>query len=79
MASPCPTPDTYNLFVKFSLLMSCPWERDTRSDVCAIFRTMILMLLPMSSRIVSVPSTMVSLFAARASSWRSPNIPGTSD
>eukprot|EP00959_Pyramimonas_sp_CCMP1952_P373934 7831420-Pyramimonas_sp.AAC.1 len=40
---------------------------------------MILILLPMSSRIVSAPSTMVPLFAARASSWRSPNIPGTSD
>eukprot|EP00959_Pyramimonas_sp_CCMP1952_P142929 2992143-Pyramimonas_sp.AAC.1 len=33
----------------------------------------------MSNRIVSIPSTVVPLFAARASSWRSPNIPGTSD
>eukprot|EP00959_Pyramimonas_sp_CCMP1952_P058690 1225375-Pyramimonas_sp.AAC.1 len=40
---------------------------------------MILMLLPMSSRIASVPSTMAPLFAARASSWRSQNVPGISD
>eukprot|EP00959_Pyramimonas_sp_CCMP1952_P250375 5233334-Pyramimonas_sp.AAC.1 len=79
MEAPCPTQDTHNLFVKFSLLTSHPWERDTRSDVCAVFRPMTLMLLPMSSRIVSMPSTMVPLFAARASSWRYPNIPGTPD
>eukprot|EP00959_Pyramimonas_sp_CCMP1952_P378115 7920534-Pyramimonas_sp.AAC.1 len=58
--------------------MSCPWERGTCSNVCAIFRPMMLMLLPMSRRVVSIPPTMVPLFAARASSWRSPNIPGTS-
>eukprot|EP00959_Pyramimonas_sp_CCMP1952_P267340 5589608-Pyramimonas_sp.AAC.1 len=33
----------------------------------------------MSSRIVSIPSTMAPLFAARANSWRSPNVPGSSD
>eukprot|EP00959_Pyramimonas_sp_CCMP1952_P380072 7962131-Pyramimonas_sp.AAC.1 len=58
--------------------MACPWERDTCSNVCAVFRPMMLMLLPMCKRIVSSPSAMVPLFAARASSWRSPNIPGTS-
>eukprot|EP00959_Pyramimonas_sp_CCMP1952_P062147 1298872-Pyramimonas_sp.AAC.1 len=75
-----PDPDTHSLFVRFSFLMSCPWDRNARSNVCAVVRQIIWMLLPMFSRIISVlPSTMVSLFAARASSWRSPNIPGTSD
>eukprot|EP00959_Pyramimonas_sp_CCMP1952_P382314 8011049-Pyramimonas_sp.AAC.1 len=59
--------------------MSCPWDRDTRSDVCAVFRPTMLTLLPMPSRIVSIPSTIVPLFAARANSWRSQNIPDNSD
>eukprot|EP00959_Pyramimonas_sp_CCMP1952_P024352 510930-Pyramimonas_sp.AAC.1 len=33
----------------------------------------------MSRRIVSIPSTEVPLFAARADSWRSPSVPGTSE
>eukprot|EP00959_Pyramimonas_sp_CCMP1952_P000080 1419-Pyramimonas_sp.AAC.1 len=59
--------------------MACPWERDTCSNVCAVFRAMMLLLLPMSKWTVSISSTTVPLFAAKASSWRSPNIPGTSD
>eukprot|EP00959_Pyramimonas_sp_CCMP1952_P029026 608939-Pyramimonas_sp.AAC.1 len=59
--------------------MSCPWERGTRSHVCAVFRFRIMVLLPMSSRIVGIPSAMAPLLAARASSWHSPNVPGTSD
>eukprot|EP00959_Pyramimonas_sp_CCMP1952_P034114 715071-Pyramimonas_sp.AAC.1 len=46
MAAPCPAQDAYNLFVRLSLLMSSPWERDTRSNVCAAFGPMISMLLP---------------------------------
>eukprot|EP00959_Pyramimonas_sp_CCMP1952_P001842 37776-Pyramimonas_sp.AAC.1 len=67
MAAPCPAPDTHDLFVWCSSL-SCPWGRDTRSNVCAVSRPMMLMLLLMSNRIVSVPSTMVPLFAARPTS-----------
>eukprot|EP00959_Pyramimonas_sp_CCMP1952_P432808 9063744-Pyramimonas_sp.AAC.1 len=67
--APCPAPDMQSLFVKFSSLMSCPRERDARSNVCAYFRPTMLMLLPVSSRIVSIPSTMVPLFAAKANSW----------
>eukprot|EP00959_Pyramimonas_sp_CCMP1952_P126604 2647802-Pyramimonas_sp.AAC.1 len=48
MATPCHAPDTYHLFVKLSFLMPCPWERGTRSNVCAVLRPMILMLLPVS-------------------------------
>eukprot|EP00959_Pyramimonas_sp_CCMP1952_P181248 3790009-Pyramimonas_sp.AAC.1 len=44
----------------------------------APFSTM-LTLLPMSRRIVSIPSAIVPLFEARAKSWRYPNIPGASD
>eukprot|EP00959_Pyramimonas_sp_CCMP1952_P318355 6661671-Pyramimonas_sp.AAC.1 len=40
---------------------------------------MIFTLLPMSKRLVSMPPTMVPLFAASANSWRYPNSPGTSD
>eukprot|EP00959_Pyramimonas_sp_CCMP1952_P421492 8830022-Pyramimonas_sp.AAC.1 len=78
VAAPCPAPDTRNLFVRFSFLTSCPWGRDTGSNVCAVFTPMILLLLPMSNRIVSMPSNMVPLFDARANSWCSPNIPGAS-
>eukprot|EP00959_Pyramimonas_sp_CCMP1952_P188130 3934090-Pyramimonas_sp.AAC.1 len=41
--------------------MACPWERGTDSNVCAVLRPMMLMLLPMSKRIVRIPSTMVPL------------------
>eukprot|EP00959_Pyramimonas_sp_CCMP1952_P436989 9149481-Pyramimonas_sp.AAC.1 len=59
--------------------MACPWERDTCSKACAVFTPIMLILLPKPQRIVNIPLIIIQLFAAKASSWRSPNSPGTSD
>eukprot|EP00959_Pyramimonas_sp_CCMP1952_P307357 6433178-Pyramimonas_sp.AAC.1 len=79
MAAPCPAPRARSLLAKPSFLTSLPRERETRSTVCAVLKPTKLMPLPMSNRIVIIPSTMVPLFAAKANSCRYPNMPGTSD